>query len=150
MEDHLSASAEDYLEAIAALNEQGGKVTVTAISKQLGVTKPSVTEALKRLANAGLVTHEKYGEIALTSEGPRIGWTTYRRHKAIRRFLVEILGIDPEVADRDACQVEHWLSPVTMDRLMMFLEYVTDKPNREPLSLGGLHQYFEHGEPGEE
>lgn len=150
MGKRLTASTEDYLEAIAALNEQGKKVTVTGISEALGVKKPSVTEALKRLVKAELVVHEKYGDIALTAEGARIGWEIYGRHKTLRLFFIDILDIDPETANQDACHVEHWLSPASMERMVMFLDFVINCPSGKPLLLEGLKYYFEHGERNEE
>jgi DtxR family transcriptional regulator, Mn-dependent transcriptional regulator len=67
-----AASLEDYLEGIAVLKEQGGKVTVTALSKSVGVNMPSVYWALKRMSGAGLVIHERYGDVDLTLAGARV------------------------------------------------------------------------------
>ena len=74
-----TASMEDYLEAIAMLNEEGKVARVTQISQTLGVKKPSVTSALKKLSDDGLVKHERYGYVALTPEGARIAMDVFRR-----------------------------------------------------------------------
>jgi DtxR family Mn-dependent transcriptional regulator len=121
-----TSSLEDYLEAIVMLKEQGEKATVTALSQSMGVKKPSVEWALKKLGDAGLVIHEKYGNIELTSEGTRIADEVYHHHKMIRQFLVEILNVDPETADNDACRMEHVLSRKSLYRLEKFISFVLD------------------------
>lgn len=124
--DSPSSSLEDYLEAILMLQEQGEKATVTALSQSIGVKKPSVDWALKKLSDAGLIIHERYSDIELTPEGARIADEVYRHHKMIRQFLVEILNIDPETADNDACRMEHVVSRKSLSRLEKFISFVLD------------------------
>jgi DtxR family Mn-dependent transcriptional regulator len=124
--DKPTSSLEDYLEAIVMLKEQGEKATVTALSQSIGVKKPSVDWALKKLGDAGLIIHEKYGDIELTPEGARIADEVYHRHKVIRRFLTEILNVDPETANNDACRMEHILSRDSLSRLEKFINFVLD------------------------
>ena len=88
-----TASMEDYLEAIALLSEGSKPVKVTEISSALGVKKPSVTSALTRLSESGLVTHERYGSVELTPEGERLARDVYWRHETLRHFLVDILNL---------------------------------------------------------
>jgi len=145
-----SASAEDYLEAIAVLAWEGESVKVTEISKMLGVKKPSVTYALSKLSEAGLVTHQRYGDVELTREGASIAEDVYRRHQMLRGFLVNILNVDPKVAEEDACRMEHSLSPTSLERLEKFLEFVLSCPRGEPEWLKGFNYYLEHGERDEE
>lgn len=122
--DKPTASLEDYLEAVIMLKEQGEKATVTALSESLGVKKPSVDWALKKLGDAELVIHEKYGDVELTAEGVRVAEEVYRRHKALRSFLADILKVDPEIAERDACRMEHALSRESINRLEEFIDFV--------------------------
>jgi DtxR family Mn-dependent transcriptional regulator len=124
--DKPTSSLEDYLEAIVMLKEQGEKATVTALSQSLGVKKPSVDWALRKLGDAGLIIHEKYGDIELTPEGARIADEVYHHHKIIRQFLVEILNVDPETADNDACRMEHVLSKESLSRMEKFINFVLD------------------------
>jgi len=145
-----TASMEDYLEAIAILAEEGYPVKVTEIGKALGVKKPSVTSALAKLSEAGLVQHEKYGDVVLTAEGARIGQDVYQRHRTLRHFLVEILNVDPSVAEADACRMEHAVSQTTIERLTKFLDFVLNCPRGEAEWLKGLNYYFEHGKRDEE
>jgi DtxR family Mn-dependent transcriptional regulator len=145
-----TASMEDYLEAIAILAEEGYPVKVTEIGKALGVKKPSVTSALTKLSEAGLLKHEKYGDVVLTAEGERIAQDVYWRHRTLRQFLVEILNVDPVIAEGDACRMEHVLSSASLERLAKFIEFVLHCPRGEPEWLKGFNYYFERGERDEE
>ncbi len=138
-------SLEDYLEAIVMLEEQDKKITVTALSKSIGVTKPSVNWALKKLVDAGLILHKRYGAITLTPEGMRIAESIYQRHKTIRQFLTDILNVDPETADNDACQMEHVLSRESLSQLTKFIDFILKYPHRSPKWLKSFHHYIEHG-----
>ena len=145
-----TASMEDYLEAIAKLNEEETSVRVTQISKRLGVRKPSVTAALQRLAEDGLVKHRRYGLVELTPKGRRIAEEVMRRHEVLFHFLSEVLDIDPEIAQEDACRMEHSLSPASLERLAKFVEFVLTCPKGEPVWHKGFKYYFEHGERDQE
>ena len=145
-----SASMEDYLEAIAFLREERPVVRVSHISKALSVSMPSVTSALRKLMEEGLVDHEPYGHVELTVEGERIARDVIHRHEALRRFLTEILGVDPDIAKEDACKMEHSISPPSRDRLSMFVEFVLANPKRPPEWVKNFNYYFEHGELPEE
>lgn len=145
-----TANMEDYLEAIALLGDGGKPVKVTAISRMLGVRKPSVTSALSKLSEAGLVVHQRYGDVELTPEGARIADDVYRRHMTLRSFLVNILNLAPKVAEEDACRLEHSLSSTSLERLEKFLEFVLGCPRGEPEWLKGFNYYLEHGERDKE
>ena len=143
-----TTSMEDYLEAISMLAERGKAVRVTQISQALGVKKPSVTAALKRLKEAGLAQHERYGYVELTTEGERIAEEVFRRHEALRRFMTEILGVASEIAVEDACRMEHSLSPASLERLTKFVEFVLTY--RKPKWLKEFDSYFKHAKHSEE
>ncbi len=139
-------SLEDYLKTIAILKEQAGKVTVTALSESVGVKKPSVSWAIARLSAAGLVLHEKYRDIELTSEGAQVAADIYNRHKALRRFLVDILNVDAKTADIDACRVEHVLSFSSFVRLEKLTDYILGCPRHDHVWSKRFNHYVEHGE----
>ena len=124
--DKPTSSLEDYLEAIIMLKEKSEKVTVTALSESLGVKKPSVDWALKKLSDASLVLHEKYGDVELTAEGARVAGEVYRRHKALFSFLTDILKVNPKTAAQDACRMEHALSRESIERLEKFIDFTMD------------------------
>ena len=141
-----TASMEDYLESVAMLRSRGKAVRVKEISMALGVKMPSVTAALKRLSDEGLVVHEKYGRVKLTPTGEKAAKDVFRRHEVLRRFLVGVLDIDPETAEEDACRMEHNISPISLERLAQFLSFAESCPHDEPTWLGNYRYYLEHGE----
>jgi DtxR family Mn-dependent transcriptional regulator len=150
MTEKHSASMEDYLESIIMLREKKEAVRVSQMSKALGVKMPSVTSALRKLSQQGLVEHNRYGRVQLTPEGEKIAQNVYRRHEALRRFLAEILKVDPEVAAVDACEMEHAVSPTTQRKLAKFIEFVLKPPEGQPKWLKIFHHYSQRGDLPEE
>jgi DtxR family transcriptional regulator, Mn-dependent transcriptional regulator len=119
-EETLSASLEDYLEAILSLERVSRVARVSDIAGRLGVSRPSVTGALKSLGARNLVAHARYGHVTLTDEGARIAAEVERRHLAIRDFLTGVLGIPGDRAEATACKMEHVLEP---EVLSYFVDY---------------------------
>jgi DtxR family Mn-dependent transcriptional regulator len=150
MDKEQTASMEDYLEAVAVLREVGKAVRVKQISQALGVKMPSVTAALRKLADEGLVEHERYGHVELTAKGDKAAQDVFHRHEVLRHFLMDVLSIDSELAQKDACRMEHSISPVSLQRLAKFLEFVEACPQSEPSWLKNYSYYLEHGELPEE
>ena len=146
MATRQTASMEDYLEAIAFVSRDKGEARVSHISRQLGVKMPSVSEAIRKLADDGLVTHERYGRVELTPEGATIAEDVIARHEMLRRFLTGILGVDAETAEKDGCKMEHSLSPETRYRLSRFVEFVLTSPGGKPEWLNSFDFYLKHGE----
>ncbi len=142
MATRQTASMEDYLEAIALLSERSKPVKVTEISSALRVKKPSVTSALTRLSESGLVTHKRYGSVELTPEGERLARDVYWRHETLRHFLVDILNVKPAVAEQDACRMEHVLSRTSLSNLAKFIEFLRNCPQGIPECLRGFNYYL--------
>lgn len=105
----IQQSAEDYLETMLMLEEEYGYIRSIDIAKHLGVTKPSVSYAVKRLKESGYINMEANGPITLAPPGRKIATRIYQRHKALRAFL-ELLGVDEDTAEEDACKIEHVIS----------------------------------------
>ena len=105
-------SSEDYLETMMMLQEERGYVRSIDVAEQLGVTKPSVSYATKRLRENGYLTMDPNGAITLTQAGLEIAQRMYTRHKLLKNFLIR-LGVDEETASEDACKIEHDLSEQT-------------------------------------
>jgi len=118
----LSASLEDYLEAIYHVASEQGAARVRDIAARLGVQMPSVTGALRTLASKDLVKHDPYSHVTLTPEGERIAREMVRRHEVLTDFLVRFLGLDAATADRNACHLEHAMEPVVLTRLVKLIE----------------------------
>ena len=106
---NIYESAEDYLEQILVLLEEKGYARSTDIAESLGVTKPSVSVAMKKLRENGYISMEKGGLISLTDKGYPIARRTYDRHQTLTKFFVS-LGVDEAIARKDACKIEHDIS----------------------------------------
>jgi DtxR family Mn-dependent transcriptional regulator len=124
MEKKLTSAMEDYLEVIAALKKQNDIARVRDISRMLSVRSSSVNAALKTLSKRGLVQHEKYGYVNLTVAGGKIARNVQGRHDLLLKFLTEVLNINDKEALKDACKMEHAISPKTFDRLTKFIRFV--------------------------
>ncbi|NMB46038.1 MAG: metal-dependent transcriptional regulator [Firmicutes bacterium] len=118
----MSPSLEDYLEAVLKLADAANGVRTTDIATELGVSKASVNQAIGLLSERGLVTQERYGPVYLTSSGRLRAHAIYRRHQAIKAFLITILGVDENTAEEDACSIEHVISKETMARMVEYME----------------------------
>ncbi len=110
-------SSEDYLEAMLMMQEKHGFIRSIDIAAELGVTKPSVSYATKRLRENGYITMDKDGLITLTPAGMEIASRVYDRHKTLTHFFMH-LGVDEKTAREDACKVEHDLSQVTYEAIV--------------------------------
>jgi len=141
-----TASMEDYLEAVAMLRGKGKVVRVSQISRKLGVKMPSVTSALKKLSEQELVEHERYGHIKLTPEGDKVALDVIYRHEALTRFFAQALGINRETAEEDACKIDHVISPLSMERLAKFVEFIEACPLGSANCPSRYEYYLEHGE----
>lgn len=108
----IQQSAEDYLEAMLILQEKYGYIRSVDIAKHLGVTKPSVSYAVKRLRESGYINMEPNGPVTLAPAGLKIARRIYERHKALTAFL-EKLGVSEDQAEEDACKIEHVISHET-------------------------------------
>ena len=113
----IHESGENYLEAILALREQRGTVRSIDVVHRLELSKPSVSVAMKKLRESGYVQVDEDGGLILTEAGLAIARRVYDRHRLLTEFFVR-LGVDPEVAARDACRVEHDLSEQTFSKLV--------------------------------
>lgn len=121
----LSANMEDYLEAVSFCANAEGIARVSDIRDMLGVKTPSVTGAVKALAEAGYVLHQPYGGIELTAKGRRAAEDVKKRHAILSRFLRQVLGVNPKTADMDACKMEHAVSRETLEKLHAYLHKQT-------------------------
>ena len=113
---NIHESAEDYLEAILILRERQGAVRSIDVVRQLELTKPSVSVAMKRFRENGYIEMDADGFITLLPPGEEIAQRIYGRHKLLTRFLVR-LGVSEAVAAADACKMEHDLSEETYSKI---------------------------------
>ncbi len=113
-------SGEDYLEAIVALEQKMKSVRPVDVAKFLQLSKPSVSRAMKVLTEHGYITHVPYGTICLTDKGREKGTEILSRHTFLTKFLIEIINVDEDLAQKEACRMEHVLSQQTMSKLKAF------------------------------
>lgn len=113
---NIHESAEDYLEKILMLQEKNGEVRSIDIALSLGYSKPSISIAMKNLRENGYISVDGSGYIALEPTGYAIASRIYNRHRQLTRFL-ELLGVSPETAAKDACKMEHDLSEETFEKI---------------------------------
>ena len=117
----IQRSAEDYLETMLMMKEKHGYVRSIDVAEHLGVTKPSVSYATKRLRENGYITMDEDGHISLTETGMEIAVTMYERHKLISRFLIS-LGVDEKTALEDACKIEHDVSSQSFEAIKNYAQ----------------------------
>lgn len=121
--DELTSSYEDYIEAIYDLSlRSDGSVRSTDVANELGFSKASVARATKNLRESGYINQERYGEITLTKKGEEYGKRILHRHHILRSFLIEVLGVEKEKANEEACEMEHTISQDTMEKWTEWFE----------------------------
>ena len=120
----LTPSNEDYLETLLELCGTCDKIRSVDVAEHLNVSKASVNKAMGILRDAALIEQEHYGLIHLTELGRHRASEIMQRHAMIKRFLIEILGIDEVTAEQDACRMEHVISESTHDHWFSYLRRV--------------------------
>ena len=118
----LSPSNEDYLEAVYQLGGAVKAIRSVDLACKLDVSKASVNKAINNLKSAGLVDQPHYGDISLTEKGLSYARNIQNRHEILSQFLTEVLGVEPERAQEEACSMEHAISDETLDRWTGFME----------------------------
>lgn len=124
----LSASLQDYLEAIYNIVSEKGGVRAKDIAGYLGVKAGSVTTALQALARSEHINYRPYEVITLTEKGLEEAKKVIRKHEILKDFFVDVLGAGPKVAEKGACQMEHVIPDELVDRLISFSEFVQACP----------------------
>ncbi len=141
----LTASQEDYLEAIYQISEKKMASRAKDIAQRLQVRASSVTSALRTLGSMGLINYAPYDLITLTEEGKTVAVEIVRRHEALERFLINVLGIEPKEAGEAACRMEHSVSKNIVDRLVDYSEYVENCPKGGVTWDSGFGYYCKGG-----
>jgi len=127
---NLSASLEDYMEAIFHIVAEKQVARGKEIAKRLKVSRASVTEALRSLSKKGLINYEPYEVITLTDKGKEVAEDVVRRHEALKEFFIKVLAIDDTIAEDSACRIEHAAPPEVIDRLIRFVKFIEASPGK--------------------
>lgn len=113
----ITKSQEEYLKTVYILESINGEVHVTDIAKRLEISKPSVTRTIKKLSKLKLLNYEAYKSITLTENGKNIAKEIIKKQDTIKNFLYEILDVDEDLAQREASNMRHFLSPKTIKKI---------------------------------
>ena len=117
----LGRSLEDYLEAILIVQIEKGEVRSVDVARQLNFSKPSVTHATKELRKKGYLIMDGDGCLKFTDKGSELANQVYERHQFFLKVFTE-LGVSPEVAEEDACKIEHAISQESFEKLKTVLK----------------------------
>lgn len=129
----LSRSREDYLKALHVLSADGDAVSTSDLATQLGVSAPSVTAMLHRLAEEDLVDHAPRAGARLTKNGNRKALEMIRRHRILETFLVEVLGLDWSEVHEDAEVLEHHISDRVLEAIDRLIGHPVEDPHGHPI-----------------
>ena len=145
----LSASLEDYIEAIYHIIEIKLVARSKEIATRLDVSRASVTEALRALSKRGLINYAPYEAITLTDKGKTVAEDVIFRHEALKRFFVEVLAIDPGIAEEGACKIEHSAPPEIIARMISFTKFIKICPRGGEDMIDGFAEYCARGKQEE-
>jgi DtxR family Mn-dependent transcriptional regulator len=134
---------EDYIELVFNLQKTKKRVHTNDIANALNINPASVTEIFQKLSEEGYVDYKKYSGIMLTAKGRRLALRTKDKHEKLKEFLM-ILGVENDIAESDACEMEHILHPSTMNMIDKFVE-VIGQCEMAPFWLDRLKKYVKTG-----
>ena len=120
--EKLTASLEDYLEVICNYDNSVNNIRAIDISKELNVSRASVTEALKKLATKGYITYGRYDLISLTDSGREIAQKVISKHNVLQTFFEKILGLSSQEGSENACKIEHVITDNAFQKIAEYIE----------------------------
>ena len=133
LHDEYTAPVEDYLKAIYDIERAGGAAATNDIAQRLEIAPASVSGMIRRLAEQGLVSHERYRGVRLTEDGRRVALRTIRRHRVIETYLVRELGFAWDRVHQEAERLEHAASEELIDRMATALGEPAVDPHGAPI-----------------
>lgn len=139
----LRKREEEYIEAIYDVVQEKGYAKVKDIAERLDVGLSSVTEMFQKLDEKGYIDYKKYSGVTLTEKGEDTAVELSKKHEVLKEFFI-IIGLDEELADEDACKIEHVVRRETMERLTKFVDFI--QSHEEPLWLERFKKYYETGD----
>jgi DtxR family Mn-dependent transcriptional regulator len=130
----LTPSHEHYLRAIWEVRSRHGYARLTDVAHELGVSHPTLSVGLRNLEERGLVSHDAHRFLVLTPSGEHVAREVHHRFRVLRALLGEVLGVPAELAEREACLMEHDISAETTERVLDLIKLLrTDQTLREML-----------------
>lgn len=143
MPSRKSRREEEYLEALYMLWKKNETIKVKVLAEMLNVKPPSIVEYLDKLARKGLVKYVKHEAITLTDEGARLAKAIYKRHEALKEFLVTLLKLPEDIAEDDACNIEHELHDLTVNRIVKMMDFFKENPQALLTLMGVVNAIYE-------
>ncbi|MCD6496783.1 MAG: DtxR family transcriptional regulator [Deltaproteobacteria bacterium] len=131
----LSEALEDYLEIIYHIGQRKGRVHIKDIASEKHVRMPSVTDAVRRLRDHDMVEYQARGTVELTPAGRNLALLVVGRHQFLKDFFTKVLGVPGDIAERDACSIEHDMSTATLAKLASFYQFLTTCPKVSPVVM---------------
>lgn len=128
LDERFNTTVQEYVEIIRDLTSSATVARVKDIAVRRGVKASSVSIAISNLKQLGLIEHQHYGYVSLTTDGRELGEVLSRRHALIKCFLRDILGLEVEAADAEACRLEHSMSGTTLDALIAYVSRIKGCP----------------------
>jgi len=141
----LSASLEDYIEAIYHIITEKQVARGKDISTRLAVRGASVTEALRALSQKGLINYAPYKVITMTKAGREVAEDVIRRHSALKRFFTDVLAIEETLAEQGACKIEHTAPPKIINRMVDFIKFLEVCPRGGKDLINGFASFCQEG-----
>ncbi len=141
----LSASLEDYLETIYHIISEKQVARAKEIAAKLKVSRSSVTEAFRALAQRGFINYAPYEVITLTPSGKEMAEDVIRRHRALKEFFIKVLAVNEKVAEEGACRIEHAAPKEIIDRLTQFVQFMEKCPRGGQDLIKSFSRYCQTG-----
>lgn len=129
MNKKISMALESYLEKIAELQAEFGVVNSSVLAERMGCKRSSVTSALRRLAEKGLINYQAYKPVTLTKEGLDTIERLDTFHNVLAQFFTEVLNIQEDFSQQEACRLEHRISKAVVERIVLYLEFKRKNEN---------------------
>ena len=124
--ERVSLALESYLEAIADIQSKDGAVSPSVLAEKMGCKRSSVTNALQRLAENGLINYHTYRPVTLSQKGKEVIESLDKYHKILKNFFQNILGFDEEYSQKEACKLEHQISPEIIERIEAYVSFLKE------------------------
>ena len=118
----ISSSLEDYIETVYSILQVENKVKAIDVSKKMNVSRASVTEALQKLEQLGLINYGHYGSISITETGVKKAKEIIKKHETLSTFFEKVLGVKHELAEETACKIEHVIGKEVLEKLKKHIE----------------------------
>ncbi|OSS41679.1 Iron-dependent repressor IdeR/DtxR [Desulfurella amilsii] len=142
---NITPVLEDYLERILIMQEENTVARVKDLANYFKVKAPSVVDAVSKLKKDELVEQESYGFITLTPKGMEFAKEVYKKHLLLKDFLHKVLYLNEEIAEDDACKIEHYLSKETIEHILAFMKFIKCKDGF-PRWLNNFYYFADTGQ----